>query len=513
VHTGPASHDRARELATAAIDFELSAEEWRELDDHLAGCDSCSRFAAATRRDQARLAALPQRPAPPHIHDALRRAESNRRDRTRPLLVLAAAGMAGVLAFATLGGGSKPQVAVSPPIATPQASIAFVSPPASPSASPDGSPSASVEPAPTAPPAFAEDWSPVDDQRSFHDPFGDMEAVAGGERLVAVGDGCGATLPVCHMAIWTSTDGESWKRVPDDPMFEAGPYTTGRRGELTDVVATPDGFVAVGRSRQAGVRRAAVLWSNDGLRWTRAEDAQSLLYGTMEAITATPDGYVAVGNYLVDADASAAAWRSADGLTWRRTSDQGATFVVGGDGTFSDGRVHGGMIDVVWAGDGVVAIGSACAPTGGVCEGITWTSSDGRAWTRERREIRGTPYALLASGGVLVAAGDDGAGHPISWVSDDGGATWSPGRPVSGFLGNFDALVETPAGLVGAIVTGDLTSAVAVSTDGLSWRVVADSRDLGKGVINGMTFDSGRQQVVGVGWDGQTPAAAVWVGR
>ena len=73
--------------------------------------------------------------------------------------------------------------------------------------------------------------------------------------------------------------------------------------------------------------------------------------------------------------------------------------------------------------------------------------------------------------------------------------------------------MATPGGLVGSIASPDLTTSLAVSTDGRTWQVVADPAALGAGVINGLGWDPVRGQVVGVGWDGRTPAAAVWVGR
>ena len=517
MHTGPLTHERARELAVAALDFDLSPDEWRRLDDHLAGCDACSRFAAATRRDQARLAALPQREAPPHIHEALRKAEDKRRDRTRPLLVLAAAGMAGALAFATLGGGTRPEPVVTPIAASQTAPVALATASAAePSATPAASarPSRPPSPTPTITPADLLAWTQVPSQPSFAGPYGDMEAVvATGDRLVAVGDACGPTLPDCHVAIWTSEDGQAWTRVPDGRQFDAGTWTPLRQGELTDVIATRDGLVAVGRSRNDGGRQAAVYRSDDGLHWRRSRDEASFQQGTMEGITETPDGFVAVGNMLKDTEAHASAWTSPDGLAWVRTTGDGAAFDVGGVGTLLDGRAHGGMIDVVWTGSRVVAIGNVCDPAGGSCRGVAWTSGDGRSWTREADELAGNPYSLTVRDGRLVAVGDDGAGRARSWISDDNGSTWRSGRPLPAPFGCFDAVVGTPGGLVASIATPDLTTAVAVSSDGRSWQVVADPATLGAGVINGLGWDPVRGQVVGVGWDGRTPTAAVWLGR
>ena len=515
MHTNPLTHERARELATNAIDFDLTAAEWEQLDGHLAGCDACRRFAAATRRDQARLAALPMRDPPPRIHEALRRAEATKRDRTRPLLVLAAAGLTGVLAFATLGGGSQQKPADSPVASLPAASVAIVAP--SPTPTPKPSPSSPTteppSPAPTEPPHLPVAWAPVANQRSFHDPYGDMEAVATGERLIAVGDGCGASLRTCHVAIWTSEDGETWDRVPDGPLFRAGDYTTSRRGELTDVVATDAGYLAVGRSREGGTRRAVAFWSNDGVLWTRSRDDDSLVLGTMEAVVSTPIGFIAVGNVLEGSVARAAVWTSPDGLAWVRTTGDRPAFDVGGAGAFADGRIHGGMIDVAWTGDRAVAVGNACDVNGFACRGVVWTSDDGRTWTREPNELNGSPYAVAAIPGGLVAVGDDGQGHPRSWASTDGGTTWTPGKRVNGLFGNFDAVVETPGGLVATIATPDLASAVATSADGLAWQIAADAGALGPGVVNGLAWDPVRSLAIGVGWDGQTPAAAVWLGR
>ena len=42
-------HDRYLELAATSVDFPLSADEERELADHLAGCRSCSLEAAGFR--------------------------------------------------------------------------------------------------------------------------------------------------------------------------------------------------------------------------------------------------------------------------------------------------------------------------------------------------------------------------------------------------------------------------------------------------------------------------------
>jgi hypothetical protein len=84
--------------------------------------------------------------------------------------------------------------------------------------------------------------------RVAHDPavFGDysedlvMSAVAAGpEGIVAVGSsGRDAEM---RGAVWSSSDGTAWSRVPDGPVF------SGRNGAwIGDVMATGEGFIAVG---------------------------------------------------------------------------------------------------------------------------------------------------------------------------------------------------------------------------------------------------------------------------
>jgi hypothetical protein len=82
-------------------------------------------------------------------------------------------------------------------------------------------------------------------------------------------------------AVWRSTDGRSWQRVPDGDAFDIGGYVTYpaayNSGGPADVVTTPQGtLVAVGRTCTATSTmevqttcRPLVLQSVDGETWTR----------------------------------------------------------------------------------------------------------------------------------------------------------------------------------------------------------------------------------------------------
>jgi hypothetical protein len=86
-------HDRALELAAAAIDFSLSAAETAELAAHLAACPTCARRAAALRADASTLGRpltlLPSR----RVDDAVHAAIARRPARPQRLWLLAAAAL------------------------------------------------------------------------------------------------------------------------------------------------------------------------------------------------------------------------------------------------------------------------------------------------------------------------------------------------------------------------------------------------------------------------------------
>lgn len=294
-------------------------------------------------------------------------------------------------------------------------------------------------------------------------------AAGPGSRLIAVGDSVspdGQATP----AAWTSSDGIAWKRgtVP------SGSGT----GQLTDVVAGPGGFVAVGSLDTDQGSRPVVWASTDGSAWSDVPvSPDESTVGAMQAIVHVDAGYVAVGTTQLDGFATVgAAWVSADGRTWSSAPRQVA-FTPPVEQTPERG---GGVsiTDVVAGGPGFVAVGSVDARNG--TAGAIFTSPDGNSWTRLALDAvldgaylrRATTWAggLAVAGEMIGYAGSD----PAIWTSRDGVA-WAP-------LGRAD----------------------------LNAGGIADHQDVSLAGIAGYGPD-----LIGVGASGNYPArqqGAIWVG-
>lgn len=108
---------------------------------------------------------------------------------------------------------------------------------------------------------------------------------------------------------WRWTDETGWQQAQIEPV--AG-------GAIAAVTAGPSGFVAVGKDEND---LAAAVWtSSDGSAWTRVPDQPSLHYyqlaARMQSIVSTPGGFL-VGGWRSDvAKGSGYIWTSADGVSW-----------------------------------------------------------------------------------------------------------------------------------------------------------------------------------------------------
>lgn len=203
-------------------------------------------------------------------------------------------------------------------------------------------------------------WS----RATLPDPgLGIMGLVAGGPGFVAVGSSesvDGDAMPGAHSGIWTSVDGTIWARVPDGPIFA--------NALINAVVTGGPGLIAVGSTIDAvdvnGVFVPAIWTSTDGLTWTREATpadpnpwtsvAGTLQGRIMSNLVATPDGFVAVGTEFGLTPMNfhrAAVWTSRDGRAWSRVP-QDPVFDGGEDSSLSFG-----MRAVYLIGDRLIATG------------------------------------------------------------------------------------------------------------------------------------------------------------
>lgn len=307
---------------------------------------------------------------------------------------------------------------------------------------------------------------------------------AGGPGLVAVGrdgpvaDGAG------NAAVWTSRDGFTWSRVQHDEDIFGGD------GEqrMVSVTAAGPGLVAVGfdKPEDLGEGNAAVWTSSDGFTWSRLPHSEAVFGGEnqqmMLSVTAGGPGLIAVGtdgypylgnngqlsqvpkNLTVDA----AVWTSPDGSIWTRVPHDEDVF---------GGRGEQRMQSVTAGGPGLVAVGKVSGESNGWRYGFdaaVWTSPDGFTWSRIPHDeaIFGklgggvSPgheeqmLSVTAGGPGLVAVGfdsvDDCGWDSAVWTSPDG-FTWTrvPDDRNCSVPGPYDRMLSVTVGPSGLTAVGE----------------------------------------------------------
>ncbi len=274
-------------------------------------------------------------------------------------------------------------------------------------AAPPASPSASVGAAPTSPnsppatptpaataspvPGLGTLWGSVAGNASFRDRFGPvvMSALVPFEGgLLAVGQAAAGGIA------WSSPDGLTWSRLPDEPAFAGA--------SLIAVAAAGPGLVAGGGSISAA-QTPGLWWSTDGRTWTRA----SIPTGRVGAIDRIVDlgsaGILALGGgNNTDGGYQPMALRSLDGRAWTEL----AGFNAPGDPAMGAATTYGGRAIA-----GGVVPPDTSSTTGGPSTAF-WESTDGLTWTRMAAADgigSESPRAFAAGPGGLVAVGQGGA--------------------------------------------------------------------------------------------------------
>ena len=237
-----------------------------------------------------------------------------------------------------------------------------------------------------------------------------------GSGLVAVGSSYN------DAAAWTSADGTHWTPVPHDEDVFGGP----RIQEIESIAPGGPGLVAVGWDESGEDTDGAVWTSPDGTTWTRVPDDGAVFGGEgmqrINRVTIGGPGLVAVGMEGPDDNIDAAVWTSADGIAWTKVPPDESS--LGGAGEQS-------MWGVARGGPGLVAVGWDGTDTGdaGVGDAAVWTSEDGISWVRVPHDATvfggegdQIMWSLTTGGPGLVGVGWDESGgdrDAAVWTTED----------------------------------------------------------------------------------------------
>lgn len=267
--------------------------------------------------------------------------------------------------------------------------------------------------------------------------------------------------PEAGWALWRSTNGTPWERLPQLPSMQAG--------IVDDLLAGHDrlaAFGSVGEDDSIG----SAWFSTDGANWTETSDLGDLDWIT--AMAAAPTGFSAFGTqFMPDLEE--------DEVRAALTTDY-THFAAAPAPAYGGGITIG---DITLGSNGMVAVGYG-APDGGVATSVALYSVDGAAWT-EVTDVDGS----LTRGSMSIVHGLDTGGYVAlgdapetdefgrllgqSWFSGDGQAWHSIGT----FGTPFDQL-ETSAigapGLVAFTVVQDELNEENVTSTISVWFVPVD---------------------------------------
>lgn len=334
------------------------------------------------------------------------------------------------------------------------------------------------------------DWQSATRVAAGRWDFGPFLASAGG-RLFMVGQGHSTATPsgsgivqsIGPITVWSSADGLTWDQVSEPGSFEA---STSRFSPLAFSDDGNGGLIVVGNTAVGNDLQPAMAWhSSDGRTWTQeqiASDPAQVL-----GVAARSGAVVALGQLVTSTSVVAgeirsatelAAWYSADGIVWSQA-------------ILPDSAGYLPSAVTAWK-DGFAAVAYDEGP--GTTDSTAWTSTDGRTWEKAPTQLTGFgASAMTALGDRVVVVGSVGL-SPASWSSTDGRAWVELMAPARDPATAFSDVTIVGEFLVGIGVSQQTLPASAppsnwtppppplasvwVSTDGLTWRLLAEDPSL-----------------------------------
>jgi len=253
---------------------------------------------------------------------------------------------------------------------------------------------------------------------------------------LSLGDEC-VEPPEAGWAVWRSTAGGAWERLPQHAQMQAG--------TIDGVVAANAMLIAYG---WAGDNAQSVVWtSSDGVNWASTTDVVEM--DPVTAMTGADVGLVAFGTRLASeaVDLELVAAVSVDGSRFAQVGTP---------------ALPAATVQSVTSGPlGLVAVGDADDLNLGFT-GITLYSADGLSWTQTAAvdgsfvnssimSVHALPHGYVALG--LVPLLDEfGIATGVSWMSRDGQG-WQTLAPLGDRFSQLAASAVGPAGIVAFTVT------------------------------------------------------------
>jgi hypothetical protein len=301
-------------------------------------------------------------------------------------------------------------------------------------------------------------------------------------RLALAGLALGATLAAVLVLTLVAASGPQAARTAGDQGVSAPPrplpaaafgtypgqQDRGVFQTISRIVASGNTIVTTGGQIADGTAHQQFFASSDGgVTWQLAADRGPGGGPAPAGYAATrlaggPAGWLATGPQAI--------WTSRDGLSWTLAATHGITPQQPGDQVYV----------LTATASGFLAAGQATAPGGGT-QAVIWTTRDGLTWQRMTAaqaglgsDLTSISYAAWA-GDATVIAGNFADGGWGTWLSTDGGTTWTRVAVPADHGGqdSISGLGSDNSGLI-AIRPGTAGNAIAYfSPNGRTWRYAA----------------------------------------